>query len=216
MVSVGLDVSRLALMTINGQPLTTAEYIQASSRVGRSEVPGVVFANYYRDQARSLSHYESFRPYHEAFYRFVEPTSVTPFTYQARQRALHAALVIVLRHARVGLLCNSTAANFDPNMPAVRKAIDQLKQRCRQASTDERQAAEVSAHIDSLVASWWDELARCKEARRKLCYQVSDGDKGSDRLLYNHTDTIPGLWPTLQSLRNVENTALLKVLNHAV
>ncbi|HKI73206.1 MAG TPA: helicase-related protein [Pseudomonadales bacterium] len=74
MISVGLDVARLALMIINGQPLTTAEYIQASSRVGRSEAPGVVFANYYREQARSLSHYESFRPYHEAFYRFVEPT----------------------------------------------------------------------------------------------------------------------------------------------
>ena len=68
MVSVGLDVARLALMIVNGQPLTTAEYIQASSRVGRAGVPGLVFANYYRHQARSLSHYETFRPYHESFY----------------------------------------------------------------------------------------------------------------------------------------------------
>ena len=124
MISVGLDVARLALMIINGQPLTTAEYIQASSRVGRSEVPGLVFANYYRNQARSLSHYESFRPYHEAFYRFVEPTSVTPYTYQARLRALHAALVIVMRHAGLGLLRNNTAADFDPDNPRVAEAVE--------------------------------------------------------------------------------------------
>ncbi len=212
MVSVGLDVGRLALMTINGQPLTTAEYIQASSRVGRSDVPGVVFVNYYRDQARSLSHYESFRPYHEAFYRFVEPTSVTPFTYQARQRALHAALVIVMRHGRVGLQGNNAAADFDPGMPAVRNAIDQLKRRSSQATTDERQAAEVSAHIDSLTAAWRGEAQRCAAARRALHYQVWDNDNAANRLLFNHTDKIQGVWPTLQSLRNVENTALLKVL----
>ena len=60
MVSVGLDVARLAVMIVNGQPLTTAEYIQATSRVGRADVPGLVLINYYRNQARSLSHYESF------------------------------------------------------------------------------------------------------------------------------------------------------------
>lgn len=212
MVSVGLDVSRLALMTINGQPLTTAEYIQASSRVGRSTVPGVVFANYYRDQARSLSHFESFRPYHEAFYRFVEPTSVTPFTYQARQRALHAALVIVMRHARLGLHGNHAAADFDPNAPAVREAIEKLARRCRQATIDEHQAAAVTQHIDNLVAAWRDEALGCKQARRALRYQVPDTDNASNRLLYNHTDRIQGLWPTLQSMRNVEEAALLKVL----
>lgn len=212
MVSVGLDVSRLALMTINGQPLTTAEYIQASSRVGRSEVPGVVFMNYYRDQARSLSHYESFRPYHEAFYRFVEPTSVTPYTYQARQRALHAALVIVMRHARVGLASNDAAANFDPGHAAVDKAIREFKLRCGKSAGDRSQQAEIEAHIDSLVAAWRNEVERCRDSRRALRYQVSGNDNAADRLLYNHDDRIRGLWPTLQSLRNVENSALLKVL----
>jgi len=212
MVSVGLDVARLALMTINGQPLTTAEYIQASSRVGRGEMPGAVFMNYYRDQARSLSHYESFRPYHEAFYRFVEPTSVTPYTYQARQRALHAALVIVMRHARVGLAANDAAANFDPGQEAVDKAIRAFKDRCGQSASDDSQRAEIEAHIDRLITAWQSEVERCRMSRRALRYQFPANDNAADRLLYNHDDRITGLWPTLQSLRNVENTAMLKVL----
>ncbi|ACF46093.1 helicase domain protein [Prosthecochloris aestuarii DSM 271] len=210
MISVGLDVARLALMIINGQPLTTAEYIQASSRVGRSETPGLVFANYYRDQARSLSHYESFRPYHEAFYRFVEPTSVTPYTYQARLRALPAALVIVMRHGKVGLLNNSAAAKFDSNDSHIAIAIAQFKRRCVLSAPD--QVDEVSGHIDALIADWQTEVERCRLARRQLEYQVPENDNGRDRLLYNHDDRIRGLWPTLQSLRNVENTALLKTL----
>ncbi len=210
MVSVGLDVARLALMIINGQPLTTAEYIQSSSRVGRSEVPGIVFANYYRDQARSLSHYESFRPYHDAFYRFVEPTSVTPFTYQARQRALHAALVIVMRHG-AGLLDNNSAASFNSSSDQVCKAIVKLKRRCIQAVSGKAQQAEVEQHIDNLVIAWENEIERCRLACRALKYQVADREMADDRLLYNHTDRIPGLWATLQSMRNVENTAYMRV-----
>jgi ATP-dependent helicase YprA (DUF1998 family) len=208
MISVGLDVGRLGLMIINGQPLTTAEYIQASSRVGRSEIPGVVFANYYRDQARSLSHYESFRPYHDAFYRFVEPTSVTPFTYQARMRALHAALVIVIRHTVNGMLGNESAGVFDPNDGLIAKTIDRLKRRCKQSVLEN--PCEVDAHIDALVVEWQNEVDRCRDSRRKLEYQVPDRDTGRDRLLFNHDDRIRGLWPTLQSLRNVENSALIK------
>ena len=209
MVSVGLDVARLALMIVNGQPLTTAEYIQASSRVGRGEVPGLVFANYYRDQARSLSHYENFRPYHEAFYRFVEPTSVTPYTYQARTRALHAALVIAIRHSCAALLSNKQAGQFSPDVDAVRKIIEGLKNRCSQA--DPQRAVETAAHIDLLVEQWRSEVFRCREEKRQLNYEARDAN--ADRLLYSHDDrTNRGLWPTLQSMRNVENSALLKPL----
>ena len=209
MISVGLDVERLALMVINGQPLTTAEYIQASSRVGRGEVPGLVFANYYRDQARSLSHYENFRPYHESFYRFVEPSSVTPYTYQARMRALHAALVITVRHTCSNMLANETAATFDPNDPLIAKAIEMLKNRCAQADPD--RSDKIRSHIDRLVEEWYSEVNQCKD-RRALHYQADDDDASSNRLLFNHGDRIRGLWPTLQSMRNVENTALLKQL----
>ncbi|MEF8708935.1 MAG: helicase-related protein [Candidatus Accumulibacter propinquus] len=210
MVSVGLDVARLALMIVNGQPLTTAEYIQASSRVGRSEVPGLVFANYYRDQARSLSHYESFRPYHEAFYRFVEPTSVTPYTYQARTRALHAALVIAIRHAGHYLRANNQAGQFSPDHDYVKKVVEALKLRCKDA--DPQRAAETASHLDRLVEQWYAEAAHCQVSKIQLNYQAPDKDKAANRLLHNHDDQIKGLWPTLQSMRNVENTGLLKPL----
>jgi hypothetical protein len=210
MISVGLDVSRLALMVINGQPLTTAEYIQTSSRVGRADVPGIIVANYYRDQARSLSHYENFRPYHESFYRFVEPTSITPFTFQARQRALHAALVIAVRHGCPNLLKNNKAGFFDPNIPQTSQVIEALKQRCARA--DEERTREIYGHIEQLVSKWKNEADRCHIIKRRLDYSAPQTVNNTDRLLHNHDDEIKGLWATLQSMRNVESTALLKQL----
>lgn len=210
MVSVGLDVSRLAVMVINGQPLTTAEYIQASSRVGRGDVPGVVVANYYRDQARSLSHYESFRAYHESFYRYVEPTSVTPYTYQARTRALHAALVIAIRMSDPRLAGNDKAGNFNPDDPMTAKIIEELKVRCRRA--DRERADESARHLDELVEQWADAVQRAQQQLQRLVYSGPENNKQDQRLLYSHDSTIPGLWPTLNNMRNVENTSLVKIL----
>ena len=210
MVSVGLDVARLAAMIVNGQPLTTAEYIQASSRVGRGDVPGIVIANYYRDQARSLSHYESFRAYHESFYRFVEPTSVTPFTYQARLRALHAALVIAVRHADDRLTAKNRAGAFDPADPATAKLIEELKLRCRRA--DSGRGDDTAAHLDRLAALWADAAQRCRDQRERLVYHGGDGDRRDQRLLYSHDARVKGLWATLHNMRSVENTALVKIL----
>ena len=209
MVSVGLDVARLALMVVNGQPLTSAEYIQATSRVGRAEVPGLIVANYYRHQARSLSHYESFRPYHESFYRFVEPSSVTPYTYQVRTRALHAALVIALRHVCADLRDNKSAGAFDKDAPDIRAVIEQLKLRCERAGG--QQTNETASHIEDLVAQWHDKVRRCAVEKVAFHYTAPTRERNAERLLHSHGELGRGLWKTLQSMRNVESEGVLKV-----
>ena len=102
MISVGIDVARLNVMLLVGQPKLTSEYIQASSRVGR-EYPGVAFTMYDGSKSRDRSHYEQFKGYHESFYKHVEPTGVTPFSKPARERALHAIVIALLRQLNIEL-----------------------------------------------------------------------------------------------------------------
>ncbi len=98
MISVGVDIERLGLMVVAGQPKTTSEYIQASSRVGRDvKRPGLVVTVMNVHRPRDRSHYERFRTYHESFYRFVEATSVTPFSGPAIERGLCGTLVALTR-----------------------------------------------------------------------------------------------------------------------
>jgi len=208
-IATGVDVGRLATMIVNGQPLTTAEYIQASSRVGRGDVPGLVCVNYYRDQVRSLSHYENFRAYHESFYRHVEPTSVTPFTYPARKRALHAALVIVMRHG-AGLLGERAVEQFDPMDASQMAIINILAERC--AKADPLRCEGIRANLELLQRDWHEYVAENQNDRLPVQYSAPDGDGiGVARLIHDFDAKIPGLWSTLQSMRNVEHTALVKL-----
>lgn len=207
MVAVGLDVARLALMVINGQPLTTSEYIQASSRVGRGQIGGVVFVNYYKDQARSLSHYENFYPYHQSFYRFVEPTSITPYTYQARRRALHAGLVISLRHSVADLADNAGAGRLDTGDKQTLLVIERFIKQCCLA--DPQRRPEITCHVHQLVQVWRDYIHQQANNRQKLYYQAPDTASAS--LLYVHGSSQHGLWATLNSMRNVEHTGVLRI-----
>src|SRR6202043_4017400 len=102
-LSVGVDIPRLGLMVVNGQPKTMAEYIQSTSRVGRGAVAGLVIPILNYSKPRDRSHYETFKTWHSTLYRDVEATSVTPFASRARDRALHAVLVGMVRHLVAGM-----------------------------------------------------------------------------------------------------------------
>ena len=92
MISVGVDIPRLGTMLINGQPRTTAEYIQASSRVGR-EYPGIVVISYNHTKSRDRSIYETFLNYHQSIYKYVESSSITPYSKGSRERCLPSVLI---------------------------------------------------------------------------------------------------------------------------
>lgn len=100
-IEVGVDIDRLSVMAIVGQPKMTAQYIQVSGRVGRRwwERPGLIFTLYSNTKSRDKSHFEHFREYHQKLYAQVEPTSVTPFSDSCLDRGLHAVIIGYLRQA---------------------------------------------------------------------------------------------------------------------
>jgi Helicase conserved C-terminal domain len=130
MISVGLDIERLGLMVIAGQPKTTSEYIQASSRIGRNvDKPGLVVTVYNFFKARDRSHYERFRAYHESFYRFVEAGSVTPFSAPALDRGLAGLLVAMTRLSAAALTPPDGVSNVDVMRPVAEQAIRRLAEK---------------------------------------------------------------------------------------
>jgi Helicase conserved C-terminal domain len=150
MIQVGLDVPRLGLMTVVGQPKTTSEYIQATSRVGRS-FPGLVATVYNPSKPRDRSHFEHFRSYHEAIYRWVEPTSVTPFAIPVRDRALHALAVTLVRYLG-GDASRSSPQPWGPIEDVVPRVTELIIKRVREIDPGEEKAAR--AQLKEFFADW--------------------------------------------------------------
>lgn len=155
MISVGVDVGRLNAMIVNGQPKNTAEYIQASSRVGREpNSAGIVFAMYNWTRPRDRSHYERFKAFHLAFYRHVESTSVTPYASRARDRALHAVLFAMARQSIDELREDISAGNI--LQLSVRQKVEELAEYIieRAGIVDNPEQDNTREHLEELIEYW--------------------------------------------------------------
>src|SRR5262249_23639541 len=157
MISVGVDIQRFGLMLVTGQPKTSAEYIQATSRVGR-QTPGLIFPLYNWPRPRDLSHYERFTTYHSMMYRHVEASSVTPYSPRARDKALHGILISLLRLLDTRLTGNDGAQNFNPTDALVQVVSDYLLERVKRNDPDEYEDAR--ERLQALIDGWVTMQAR--------------------------------------------------------
>ena len=223
MISVGIDVARLNVMLMVGQPKLTSEYIQASSRVGRS-YPGVAFVQYDATKSRDRSHYEQFRPYHDSFYRFVEPTGATPFSKPARERALHAVFVALMRNME-SLGEDRSAVYFDKEAFSedIEKVERYIVSRVREiAGRSQNHLAddfeEVLNELDEFVDYWQEAVNRSQEEGDTPLYfgrkhMVTPPVTGEHRLLKQyHSSGKDDAKETLTSMRNVDSSVTGNVI----
>lgn len=155
-IEVGVDIDRLSLMAVVGQPKTTSQYIQVTGRVGRkSDRPGLVVTIYAASKPRDRSHFEKFRSYHERLYAQVEPTSVTPFSRPALDRAVHAVIASYVRQ-----LGNDDQAEKPYPFPAALVAAVTRILEQRASSVDPDELGAIRRIIQKRVDEWqnWQRL----------------------------------------------------------
>ncbi len=178
MISVGLDIQRLGLMLVLGQPKSHAEYIQATSRVGRdAQRPGLVATLLNMHKPRDRSHYERFRHYHETFYRSVEVGSVTPFSARALDRGFAGALVGLSRHLEGQLtpaegadrIADATAELEGRLLAAFGERIDAQPYENDAERNDRRRSVE--GRVRELLRAWQEIAADYHEAGVRMKYQ---------------------------------------------
>lgn len=226
MFQVGVDIPRLGLMTIVGQPRSNSEYIQSSGRVGRkSSKPGLVLSVLRGTYPRDQSHYEHFRSFHQEFYRHVDFTSVTPFTHRALDRGFASSLMLLLRMGVEQLSRSSDLDNLRGNH--VRSEALQLVEgftnvvRSRQEILEDSNQEHTDAAIH-IIEEEWDRLCRLIEFSDSPVWWIIWNDnevRGRDpvpiswmRSSFRLTDPVyPGdLVDGLTSLRDVASEVQMK------
>jgi len=206
MISVGVDIDRLGLLVVNGQPKSSAEYIQATSRIGR-RYPGLVITLYNWSRPRDRSHYERFRTYHSALYRHVEASSVTPFSPRSRDRGLAAVVITMIRHLIPEMTPETAAGFLEADSERARQAVDLVLQRTDAVDPAERQM--VATQIEGVLERW-RLLARAETLRYGKDYRHPEAPHLMEAIETAGED-FPG-FRVLNSLRGVEAESELRLL----
>ncbi len=220
MISVGLDITRLGMMVVLGQPKTSSEYIQATSRVGRDrDKPGLVVVLLNIHKPRDRSHYERFESFHATFYRSVEATSVTPGSPRALDRALAPALVGLCRHAEDAFNPSNAASEILRSRTRLDQYAEILAQRARSAAMHGEEDAlhdHVLARAKRLL-DWWHDAAT-DASKKGLAFSYDNAKGGGDRLLRDVLDPDLAALPKERrafragrSMRDVEAPVDLKI-----
>ena len=229
MISVGLDISRLGLMVVLNQPKSAAEYIQATSRVGRQldkdparNKPGLVLVLLNPNRPRDRSHYELFPFWHQTFYRHVEATSCTPFASRALDRGLPGVVVAMARHLHPALTPPSGAMAAEGLQQVQDTIAETISQRCMDAGAadealGEHQPQLVAAQVRGLLQEWW-KLTQARESTFQY-WTHEPGGKGGG-LLHTPLDEDPRYssdgykhFRTNWSLRDVEPAVPIRLVN---
>ncbi|MCT0199306.1 DISARM system helicase DrmA [Synechococcus sp. CS-1325] len=229
MISVGLDISRLGLMVVLNQPKTAAEYIQATSRVGRQlsdnpeeNKPGLVLVLLNPNRPRDRSHFELFPYWHQTFYRHVEATSCTPFASRALDRGLPGVVVAMARHSDPALTSAKGAMAAEALQRIKAQIASALQKRCIATGAaddcqDEHLPTEVRDHVIDLLEAWW-KLTQADEA--KLQYWTHEVKGAGAGLLHTPLDNDDVYksegykqFSTNWSLRDVEPSTPIRFVN---
>lgn len=202
MLSVGVDVNRLGLMVVNGQPKGTAEYIQATSRVGRA-FPGLVASVLTWSKPRDLSHYETYEHYHATFYQHVEAQSVTPFSPRAMDRGLTGTFISLLRNEYETFGANEGADEVDrPDCDEVRDVIGRIVDRAANVSESKEKRQWVIDQLKSRADDWAKEGSL---GGRTLVYQKMSKSSDTSVALLKKPGIDPwSKWTVPMSMREVE------------
>ncbi|MDR2512167.1 MAG: hypothetical protein LBC89_06930 [Bacteroidales bacterium] len=214
MISVGLDVGRLNIMLVNGMPLNTAEYIQASSRVAR-QAEGVVFTLFDPNNTRDLSYFEDFVPFHKTFYKQVEPISITPFAENALDKMLFTAIVTYFRH-KLGFADNKMPYSLiqNNNKQKLENELKNLFNTHSFADAEDKQL--LCSEIDDLIQKWEYKIQASPQPSRDGGLYYYGGKHETDKkknLLkpiqkrQNADDKLIGM----QSMRSVEPSVIIKI-----